>query len=191
MTDATENWLRAIGIVGILVLILWSVEAANTALGHRLDLLGVYPRDVKSLPGILLWPFLHGSFRHLIMNTTPLVVMGFFVALRGGVVFTQATILIVVIGGSGVWLFGRAAYHVGASGLVFGFFGFLVAVGIYERSLGALAIASFTVIYYGGMLFGVLPVDSFISWEAHFFGLCGGVVAARVLAIRPRRPEGL
>ena len=84
----------------------------------------------------------------------------------------------------GVWIFGRDAYHIGASGLVFGYFGFLVAVGIYEKSLSSLTIASFAVFYYGGLIYGVLPTESFISWEAHLFGLMAGVLAARILALK-------
>ncbi|MDZ7686164.1 MAG: rhomboid family intramembrane serine protease [Gammaproteobacteria bacterium] len=90
-------------------------------------------------------------------------------------------------GGLGVWLFGRPAFHIGASGLVFGFFGFLVTIGIYEKSLPALAIASFAIFYYGGMIYGVMPADGFVSWEAHLFGLCAGVFAGRMLAVRRRR----
>ena len=70
----------------------------------------------------------------------------------------------------------------GASGLVFGYFGFLVAIGIYERSVSGLAIASITLFYYGGLILGVLPTDSFVSWEGHLFGLCAGILAARMLA---------
>jgi membrane associated rhomboid family serine protease len=81
-------------------------------------------------------------------------------------------------------LFGRSAFHIGASGLVFGYFGFLVAVGLYERRIVSLAIASVTLFYYGGMIFGVLPVNSFVSWEGHLFGLVAGIVAARTFAAR-------
>jgi membrane associated rhomboid family serine protease len=165
-------------------MLLWIVTLANAWFGYKLNYLGIYPREVASLTGILAWPFLHLNFYHLTLNTTPLLVLGYFVALRGIVVYLKATLLILIIGGLGVWIFGRPAVHIGASGLVFGFFGFLVAVGIYERSISSLAIASFTVFYYGGMLYGVIPVDSFISWEAHFFGLLAGIWAARVLAFK-------
>lgn len=186
--DSTASWVNGLRIILGFLALLWLIEAANTALGHRLNAFAVYPRQVESLPGILLWPFLHANFQHLIMNTTPLAILGYFVALRGLVVFTETCLLILIVGGLGVWLFGREAFHVGSSGLVFGFFGFLVAVGIYEKSIKALAIASFAVFYYGGLIYGVVPADSFVSWEAHLFGLLAGVLAARLLAIRPRRP---
>lgn len=185
----TQHWARSLATVVVLVAVLWAVELANYLTGYRLSYLGVFPRHVETLPGILLWPFLHVSAEHLLINTTPLLVLGYFVALRGVVVFLQTCLLIIVIGGTAIWLFGRPAYHIGASGLVFGFFGFLVTVGIYERSLSALVIGLFTLIYYGGMLLSIFPADRFISWEAHVFGLLGGIVAGRLLGVSPRERE--
>ncbi len=184
MPEVTENWVRALRIILSFLAVLWVAETVNTVFGHRLNVFGIYPREIETLPGILLWPLLHANFQHLIMNTTPLAMLGFFVALRGWKVFIKASLLILVIGGLGVWLFGRPAYHIGASGLVFGFFGFLVAIGIYEKSLSALAIASFAIFYYGGLIYGVLPAGGFVSWEAHLSGLCAGVFAARIFAIK-------
>ncbi|MEX0943113.1 MAG: rhomboid family intramembrane serine protease [Pseudomonadales bacterium] len=184
MRQIDNAWIRAASIVAGLVTILWLTELANSWTGHRLDVLGIYPREISALPGILLWPFLHGNFQHLMLNTTPLMVLGFFVALRGWAVFLQTCAIIILVGGLGVWLFGRPAFHIGSSGLVFGFFGFLVAVGIYEKSPAALTIATFTIFFYGGLLFGILPVNRFVSFEAHFFGLCAGIMAARLAIVR-------
>ena len=123
------------------------------------------------------------------MNTMPLLIMGFFVALRGPWIFTKTTLLILIIGGLAVWVFARPAYHIGSSGLIFGYFGFLVAIGLYERSISSLAIASVTLFYYGGLIFGILPTDSFISWEGHLFGLCAGILAARLMVFKDK-PAG-
>ena len=179
------GWLDGARIIICFVAILWLIEAINTGLGHAFNVFGIFPREVATLPGILFWPFLHGNFQHLIMNTTPLLVLGLFVAMRGPAVFLQTSVIVMIVGGLGVWVFGREAYHIGASGLVFGYFGFLVAVGIYERRVSSLAVASLAVFYYGGLIFGVLPSDSFVSWEGHLFGLAAGVLAARFLARRP------
>ncbi len=184
MRDVAENWLSAFKLIMGMVALLWIVEFLNSFTGHRLNLFGIYPREVETLPGVILWPFLHGGFQHLIMNTTPLIIMGFFVALRGWRIFLKSALFILIIGGLGVWIFGRPAYHIGASGLVFGFFGFLVTLAIYERNVTTFAIASFTVFYYGGMIFGVIPQNSFVSWEGHLFGLFAGIVAAKMLAVR-------
>lgn len=183
MNDLKRNWLSGLKTICALVALIWVVEVANNFIGHRFNLFGIYPRKVETLPGILLWPLLHGSLKHLMMNTAPLLIMGFLVALRGPWIFVKTTLLIVIIGGLGVWVFGRPAYHIGASGLVFGYFGFLVAIGLYERSISSLAIASVTLFYYGGLILGILPIDSFISWEGHLFGLCAGILAARLMVM--------
>lgn len=177
----TVNWQSSAIYILTFTGILWGVEVINATLDHRLNAFGIYPRELDSLPGILVWPFLHGNITHLMMNTTPFVVLGWFVGLRGAFVFLQTTLIIVVVGGAGVWVFGRESFHIGASGLVFGYFGFLVARGLYERSISALFVAAFTLFYYGGIIFGILPTDAYISWEAHLFGLCAGILAARIL----------
>ena len=168
-----------------LVALLWLIELLNNFMGHRLNVYGIYPRNPNTLPGIILWPFLHGSMHHLVMNTMPLLVMGYFVALRGYWLFLKSSLIILILGGLGVWVFGRAAYHIGASGLVFGFFGFLISLAIYERSIKTFFIASLIAFYYGGIILGILPMNGYISWEGHLFGLIAGIFAAKWLA--PRR----
>ena len=178
------SWFRGLKVAAILTAVIWFIEIVNGFLGHALNDFGIYPRELRALPGVLFWVFLHGSFQHLVMNTMPLIVMGSFVALKGTLRFFIVTLIITILGGMGVWCFCREAYHVGASGLVFGYFGYLVALGIYERSLQTLFIASLIIFYYGGMIFGILPGEKFISWEAHLFGLFAGVLAARYFAMR-------
>lgn len=185
-----KSTAAAIKAVVVLVAIVWGVEVVNGLLGHRLNVLGIYPRRIDSLSGILFWPFLHGGYGHLIMNTTPLFVMGFFVALRGVRPFILTSLFILILAGLGVWLFGRSAYHIGASGLVFGYFGFLVALAWYEKSLMTFLIACLVLFYYGGIIYGVLPRDEFVSWEGHLFGLIAGIVAASVFASRSRKKVG-
>ncbi len=133
-----------------------------------------------SLRGILLSPLLHGSFSHLLSNTLPLLILGGFVALRGARTIVGVSLFVVVLGGLLVWLVGRPAIHIGASGLVFGYFGYLLAQGWYERSFVSLLVAVVVVILYGGMILGALPQGGFISWEGHLFGLIAGVLAARL-----------
>jgi len=180
-----RSTFSAIKAVLVLVGVIWIAEILNALVGHRLNVLGIYPRHIESIPGILLWPLLHDGYGHLIMNTTPLLVMGFFVALRGVRTFIFSTVLILTLGGLGVWLFGRSAFHIGASGLVFGYFGFLVALAWFERSLLTFSIACLVLFYYGGIIFGILPRDEFVSWEGHLFGLLAGIAAANLFARKP------
>jgi len=116
------------------------------------------------------------------MNTTPLLAMGFFVALRGVRPFIVSSLFILLVAGLGVWLFGRDAFHVGASGLVFGYFGLLVTLVWFERNLLTFSIACLMIFFYGGIIYGVLPGDEFVSFEGHLFGLIAGVMAANLFA---------
>ena len=144
----------------------------------NLDLSASYA--AVSLRGILLSPLLHGSFSHLLSNTLPLLVLGGFVALRGAKTLIGVSLFVVVLGGLLVWLVGRPAVHIGASGLVFGYFGYLLAQGWYERSFLSILVAVAVLLLYGGLIFGALPQSGFISWEGHLFGLIAGVLAARM-----------
>ena len=185
LSQASE-WIRLLRrvrssfplIIGF-VAVIWTVELVNTLMGHQLNVWGIWPRTVTGLVGIPLGPFLHGSFSHLMSNTIIFLGLGSLVAIRGRQVLMAVSVFIILIGGVGVWALGRPAIHVGASGLVFGYFGFLVAVGWYERRLGSILVAIAVVVLYGGLIGGVLPSPGIISWEAHLFGLIAGLLAAR------------
>ena len=162
-----------------LLIIIWIVEAVNFALGHRLNTFGLVPRQLTGLPGIVLAPLLHGSFTHLISNSGGLLALGGMVAIRGERHFVSTTLAIVVIGGVLLWLFGRTALHVGASGLVFGYFGLLLGRAWFQRTPGALLIAAAVIALYGGLIWGVLPLQRLVSWDGHLAGLLAGVAVAR------------
>lgn len=162
------------------VILFWIVELINLAIGHRLSDWGIYPRKIKGLIGIPLSPFLHSGIGHVLLNTIPFAVLGGFVILRGKRVFFELSLFIILFGGTALWLFGRSSYHVGASGLIFGYFGFLVARGWYDRNLISIIIAFITLFLYGGILWGLLPIFSFISWEGHLFGFVAGILWARL-----------
>ena len=166
-------------ILGFVVLI-WVIELINFSIGHRLSDWGILPRTLKGLNGIPLSPFLHASLLHIMMNTIPLAVLGGFVMLNGRQIFLEISIIIILASGTALWLFGRSSYHVGASGLIFGYFGYLVLRAWYDRSLKSFVIAFVTVFLYGGIMWGLLPTFSRISWEGHLFGLLAGFLAARL-----------
>jgi len=176
-----QNKREAIANVVGLISILWLVEIVNMALQHQLCNLGIMPRTAIGSIGIVLSPFLHYGINHLLANTLPLVILGGLIAFSNAGLFNKSTVLIIIVGGLGVWLVGRPAYHVGASGLVFGYFGFLVARGWYEKSIPSVVISIFVIIFHGGMIWGVFPVVPYVSWESHLFGFLAGVLAAKVL----------
>jgi membrane associated rhomboid family serine protease len=173
--------VNAFWILGI-VLLMWGIALVNTVLGYQLNAWGIRPRTVAGLLGIPLSPFLHGGIGHVLVNTLPFIILGWLAILHGTRVFLEVSVFVILLSGAGVWLFGRSAHHVGASGLIFGYFGFLVARSYYERSLGSILVAFLTILLYGGILWGVLPITAHISWEGHLFGLLAGILAARLLA---------
>ena len=171
-------------LIGLVVTI-WAVELVNVLMGHGLAVYGIVPRKVIGLRGIPLSPFLHGSIQHTLSNTVPLLVLGGFIAFQGRGALLRVSALVIAVGGAGVWVAGRPAIHIGASGLVFGLFGYLVARGWYNRSIVSVLVALAVIVLYWGMLFGVLPTAGFVSWEGHLFGLIAGILAARLA-----RPKG-
>jgi len=170
----------------IFVAVIWIVELVNFFLGHELLVWGILPRQMSGLIGIPLAPFLHGGLWHAASNTPPLLILGSLMLISDRTRFWTISAGIILLGGLLVWLFARSALHVGASGLVFGYFGALLARAYFERSLLAIALACVTMMLYGGMLWGILPLRSFISFEGHFFGLVAGAVVVRLL-YRPQQ----
>ena len=162
----------------ILLAVIWGVEAVNVVLGHGLAIWGILPRHTTGLVGIPLAPFIHGSTVHAVSNTVPLIVLGGLMLMTGRDRFWEATILIILLSGVLVWVFARGAYHVGASGLVFGYFGVLLARAVFERGILSFAVALITVALYGGLIWGVLPSQRHVSFEAHLFGLIAGIAVA-------------
>ncbi|MDP4501403.1 rhomboid family intramembrane serine protease [Nonomuraea turcica] len=170
-------------VVGMLV-VMWVVEGVDFVLNGALDQFGILGWDPEGLVGILFAPFLHGGFGHLMANSVPLLVLGFLAGLRDVRKFLWASLIIIVIGGLGTWLTSPAVYTVGASGLVFGYFGYILARGVFDRRLLDIVIAVGVGIVYYGILAGLLPNQEGISWQGHLFGLVGGVVAGWVLRRR-------
>ncbi len=178
MTKKDQKIIKTFSPVIYLAATLWIVEAVNFMTGHALTTWGILPRTANGLVGIPLSPFIHGGIMHLFLNTGPLVVLGGLIILYGRRVFIETTLVIIFVGGVGLWIVGRPSYHVGASGLIFGYFGFLVARGIRQRSIGAILVSVITVFAYGGLVWGLLPTFSRVSWEGHLCGLLAGAAAA-------------
>lgn len=167
-----------------LLAIMWAVEVVDFILPFvRLDSLGIRPRSTDGLLGILLSPFLHFGFRHLISNSIPFLLLGGLVMTGGLRLFFLLSLWVTVVGGSGVWLLGAAGtVHAGASLLIFGYLGFLLSRGLAERSLSGILVSLVILFAYGGMLYGVLPGQPGISWLGHLSGFLAGVTGAFLLA---------
>jgi len=171
-------------ILATVVSIFWIIFILNGVIfGGRLNAFGILPRNLIGLRGILFAPFLHGSFYHVLANTAPFIVLGWLVMLRNIKDFYFVSFISALVSGLGTWLIGSPnSVHVGASGVIFGYFGYLLFRGYFERSFVAIAIAIVIAVTYGGLIWGVLPTRSYISWEGHLFGLIGGIIAAKFLS---------
>ena len=177
-----------IGILAAFVGLMWALEILDLFLGGALNQFGIRPHSIVGLRGILFAPFLHGSLLHLIANTVPFVILGWLVMLRRTSDFWPVTIIVMLVAGLGTWLFAPPwTVHIGASGVVFGYLGFLLSLGYFERSIGAIAMSLLVGMLYGGMIWGVLPGQLGISWQGHLFGFLGGILAAQMLAQLRRR----
>ncbi len=173
-------------ILGGFVLLIWVIEILDNLLFQRilrsgLDQFGIYPRTFLGLRGIVFAPFLHGGYYHVAANTVPFLVLGWLIMLRNTADFWTVSVVSAFVSGLGTWLFGRTAIHIGASGMIFGYFGYLLFRGYFERSIVAIAISLLVGFTYGGMIYGVLPSQPWISWEGHLFGFIGGAIAAKLL----------
>ncbi len=175
-------------MVGIVVALI-AVELIDAfLLGDRLERHhGILPRRLTGLDGVAGAPVLHDDLTHVAANALPLAVLGGLVMLRGLDRFLQVTAIVVVAGGLATWLLARSGNHVGASGVVFGYLGYLLASAFFERSFRSIAVAVIVMLVYGGLLWGVLPTSPGVSFEGHLFGLLAGIAAARLTAPR-RRP---
>ncbi|HUW07153.1 MAG TPA: rhomboid family intramembrane serine protease [Williamwhitmania sp.] len=148
---------------------------------------GILPRDLHGAIGILTSPFIHASWSHLASNS-----IAFFVLLTGVFYFYKDLGIIVLVGcwlagGALTWFYGREAYHVGASGVVYGLASFLFFSGLIRQNVRLLAVSLIVVLEYGGMVWGLLPIFPEISWEGHLFGGAAGFVLAFIL--RNKGPE--
>jgi len=176
----------AFKVVLIMLAVMWVSEVVDIAAGHKLDELGIEPRDPEGLVGVGTAPFLHAGFGHLLSNTLPFVILGIAVAFEGLKRLAAVTVIVMLVSGLGTWLFAPSnSIHVGASGVVFGYAAYLIVRGVFNRSLGQLAIAAVVVLFLGGALLGGMVPRAGVSWQGHFFGAVGGVLAAWVLARRP------
>jgi membrane associated rhomboid family serine protease len=177
---------RAFVAMCAIVPVLFAIEALDQLTGHELDRLGgIHARHVDGLDGVVFAPLLHLNFQHVLANSIPLILLGTFVLAGGLRRFLAATALIALASGLGVWFLSAPDSNtIGASGVVFGYLGFLLARGIVERSWWALAVGALIGLLYGWQIIGVLPTDERISWQGHLFGFIGGVLAAVILRRR-------
>lgn len=170
-------------IVGIasFIAVLWTIYIIDMIVPYSFTQLGIIPRSVSGLKGIIISPLIHGSYRHLASNTIPIALLLFFLFTLYKRDAIKIVAAVVIIGGALVWLFGRSASHIGISGLIYGLVIFLIAAGILRRDFKSTLVAIVVGVLYGGIIWGVLPTSTYISWEGHLFGaIAGGWIAYKL-----------
>ncbi len=158
--------------------VLWIVHLLSLLLNEDLSKLGLLPRNLIGLLGILTSPLIHADFSHLISNTIPLIVLGWIIFYFYPKVSYILFLFIYFITGLLVWIFARQVFHIGASGIVYGFVSFLFFSGIFRRDNTSIALALVITFLYGGLVWGMIPGWKGISWESHLFGAITGLTAA-------------
>ncbi len=171
--------LKYIFPIGTLIL-MWLIYLTQLISGVDFGFLGIHPRDTQALLGILTAPLVHGNWEHLLSNTLPLLILSMILFLSYQRIALFVWCGIYFFTGLLVWLFARDSFHIGASGIIYGLASFLFFNGFFRMDIKAIAIASGVAIFYGGMVWGVLPIYPGVSWESHLFGGITGAVMAYI-----------
>lgn len=184
-----HRWNEEAKGIALFIAAIWVIYGADRFL--PLEQWGLIPRDPGGLAGIITMPFLHADFSHLMGNTIPLVVL--LLLLAGSRANSRMIVLLLVLtGGALLWLFGREALHIGASGLVFGLIVFLIATGLLERRPASLSVSAIVALLYGGSLVGgIMPFQKGVSWDGHLLGAIAGVLVAVMFQWADRKLETL
>ena len=184
-----KTWLKhRVYTLAALAILLIAIQCVNSLCGGRLAALGILPRTLDGLWGIPLSPFIHGDWRHLLSNLPILLVLSALLMTHTVRDYLFSSLAIILIGGLLVWLFARPAYHIGASGWIFGLWALLLAQAITRRRILDLLFALLVLFYYGSIAAGLLPGDPYISTESHIAGAIAGVIYA-VFTKRKRKPK--
>jgi membrane associated rhomboid family serine protease len=162
-------------ILSVVVFLPWLVYWINLLLNKRLFLLGIIPRHLFGMAGIIFAPLLHANINHLFFNSIPLLVLSDFILINGLSYFLIVTLIITVVSGTLIWIFGKPGIHIGASALITGYWGLLVSDSFQQASITSVMLGLVSVYYFAGIFLGVFPGKKGISWEGHLFGLLAGI----------------
>ena len=189
MSEEKKRFVYSLVFPGFFVLLLWAVKFFETGMEISLVEGGVYPRRWTGLQGILFSPLIHGDWKHLINNSMPVFLLSLALFYFYRDIAYKIWLLIYFIGGILLWSVGRQAYHIGASGLIYGLAAFLFLSGLIRRVNSLTAISLLVVFWYGSMVWGLLPFDFEVSFEAHITGAVSGVILAVMYRDQGPEPE--
>ncbi len=174
--DEKRKFIHSLVFPTFFLVLIWMVRITESGLEASYVNLGIYPLRLKGLTGIVTAPFIHAGFKHLIDNSIPLYLLSVALFYFYRPVAYRVFLLTWFITGLLVWVFARPAYHIGASGLVYGLASFLFFSGVIRNNINLLAISLLVVFLYGGLVWGIFPFDYSISWESHLMGALTGLV---------------
>jgi len=189
MSEEKKRFVFSLVFPGFFLLLLWLVKFFEVGMEISLVEAGVYPRKFSGLQGILFSPLIHSDWKHLINNSMPAFLLSLAVFYFYRDIAYKIWILIYLIGGILLWSFGRQAYHIGASGLIYGLASFLFLSGLIRRVRSLTAISLLVVFWYGSMVWGLLPLDVAVSFEAHITGAVSGIILAVIYRDQGPEPE--
>lgn len=179
-----QTVLKEFKILIVSIVIFWVVEVLDIFVFQgSLDRYGIQPHSVVGLRGIVFAPFLHGGLGHLMANTIPFITLGWLTMIQETSDFYVVSIMSALVGGIGVWVFGSPdSVHIGASILIYGYLGFLLLRGYFQKNFPSITLSIFVAIAYGSFIWGVFPSKIGVSWQGHLFGFIGGAIAAKMVA---------
>lgn len=172
-------------VLAVILIIPWLVFIATSLDKKLLYVLGTRPRRIRGLPGILFSPLVHVNFNHIFFNSIPLVVLSNFILINGVYYYLVVTLLITLLCGIGVWCFAKPVTHVGASGVITGYWSFLVLNSYQTGGVTSWILGLLSVYYFAGLFLGIFPQAKGVSWESHFFGLLAGIATCYLLQWYP------
>lgn len=171
-----------------ILIVMWVIHAFQSLLDIPLyQYGGLYPRTTFGLKGVIMSPWLHGSWGHLMSNSAPLLVLLLMILFFYRKVSNQAIFLIYILTGLAVWVFGRPVFHIGASGVVYGLVSFVFWSGLFIKNVRSVVLALIVAVLYSGMFLGILPNEEGISWESHLIGGIVGILVAYFLRKKMKR----
>ncbi len=182
-----KRFIHSLVFPGFFLFLIWFIKFVEFALETKFIHLGIYPQHTRGLKGILMAPLVHADLNHLTDNSIPLFFLSLAIFYFYREVAYKIFFLVYFTSGILVWIFGREAYHIGASGLIYGFAAFLFVSGIIRRNRNLMAISLLVIFLYGSLVWGLLPFDYKISWESHMMGAVTGTFFA--FLYREQGPE--
>jgi membrane associated rhomboid family serine protease len=165
-----KKFIHALLFPCFFLFLLWFVKFTEFGLEADFAHFGIYPSELKGLPGIITAPLVHADIKHLIDNSVPVLVLSVAIFYFYREIAYKIFFIIYFVTGFLVWIAGREAYHIGASGLIYGFAAFLFLSGVLRKNTNLLSISLLVIFLYGSLIWGILPYDYTISWESHLMG---------------------